>query len=836
MRHLTICERIMRAKGKVDLNFALCLLNGPPRVGKSTFLSRITGRQLPHSHLICETTSTGVAERVLQVVIKKASFTIAMAPQPGMNWQVITLSQEAAMMLKAILSSQPSSVLQQLESPVPPTSSSPTSEGLSSEAISTTVAEIARQPIAVEPTEALQSRLRFLRLGRGKKSHRIPGYQVPLEIFQKALRSKEWASAEEFLKQSLNLYFTDVGGQPEFQEVLPAIIAGPSVFFIVFKLPDSLHQKYRVQYVESRSHKSITYESSFTVLESILQSLASIASMCSYVSRNSSELVPIKPKVVLVGTHKDQADAKHIREVQRELKEVLVGTEHYKEGIIRFASSDEPALTINNLSDDETDASNIRRLVEDIASDPAFTISVPAPWLALLLALRLVESSVVSYEDCRSMANDCGIHGDEELKEALWFLHTKLGVIRYFHEIPELSDIVICDPQVIFDKITSLITCTFTFEETQDAYAEEEFRERGKFPARIIDEISSRSNEPLSGSKLVILLKHHRIIAPIYEDNQQQSPSHYLVPCVLSHAPAQIEIRSTSKGRKPVLIRKIAKVFKRRPRTAVTDSAPVIHPLCILFKCGYCPKGVFGALIADLMNPGSSRLRWRLIDDAIYRDQVSFNVGPAHHRVRISFLISFLEVCISADTDHAKSLQQRDPKAVFNAIRLELEQSLISVSKTLHYGSGARFYFGFHCSCFDGSTPAVCDEDDPVVMKCNRCGSTTDLRDNHKFWFGEKLTMAHGLSLSNLPKVQRAVWEARAKWYNIGLELNIDPGTLDTINRKFNSDNIDDRFRDMLATWLRMVQPRPSLSLLAQALRSPTVGYTDLAEQILAQK
>ena len=179
---------------------------------------------------------------------------------------------------------------------------------------------------------------------------------------------------------------------------------------------------------------------------------------------NSSQLVPIKPKVVLVGTHKDQTDDKHIRNIQRELKRVFANTEYFKKDIIVFASPSEPALTIDNLSNDKQDASKICQLVEEITSDPSFTVSVPAPWLALLLSLRLVESAVVSYEDCSSMANDCGIHGDEEIKEALWFLHTKLGVIRYFHQIPELRDVVICDPQVIFDKITDLITRTFTFE------------------------------------------------------------------------------------------------------------------------------------------------------------------------------------------------------------------------------------------------------------------------------------------------------------------------------------------------------------------------------------
>ena len=220
--------------------------------------------------------------------------------------------------------------------------------------------------------------------------------------------------------------------------------------------------------------------------------------MCGYsnvhISHNNSKLVPIKPKVILVGTHKDQADPKHIRNVQRELKKHLDATDHVKEGIIKFASPNEPALTMK-----QTQLANIRRLVEKIARDPVFTILVPAPWLALLLSLRLVESSVVSYKDCHSMANDCGIHDDEETKEALWFLHTKLGVIQYFREIPELSDIVICNPQVIFDKITAFISRTFTFELTHDVHASAKFRQKGKLPAKIIDEISSHSNEPLSG-------------------------------------------------------------------------------------------------------------------------------------------------------------------------------------------------------------------------------------------------------------------------------------------------------------------------------------------------
>ena len=87
---------------------------------------------------------------------------------------------------------------------------------------------------------------------------------------------------------------------------------------------------------------------------------------------------------------------------------------------------------------------------------------------------------------------------------------------------------------------------------------------------------------------------------------------------------------------------------------------------------------------------------------------------------------------------------------------------------------------------------------------------------------------------SDLRSVRRATWDARSKWYDVGLELGIDPGTLDSI--KSNNDSNESRFTAVLLAWLRTVRPRPTLTALAEALRSPTVGCGHLAEQILSLK
>lgn len=88
--------------------------------------------------------------------------------------------------------------------------------------------------------------------------------------------------------------------------------------------------------------------------------------------------------------------------------------------------------------------------------------------------------------------------------------------------------------------------------------------------------------------------------------------------------------------------------------------------------------------------------------------------------------------------------QQRDAtkaKELYNTIRLEIERSLIVVSKMLHYGSGAGAIFGFYCPKCPysiNSIPAICDEDEPIVMRCKKCGPI-DLDDRNHLWFGEKM-------------------------------------------------------------------------------------------------
>ena len=85
--------------------------------------------------------------------------------------------------------------------------------------------------------------------------------------------------------------------------------------------------------------------------------------------------------------------------------------------------------------------------------------------------------------------------------------------------------------------------------------------------------------------------------------------------------------------------------------------------------------------------------------------------------------------------------------------------------------------------------------------------------------------------MDDLRFVIEAVWKARAKWYNIGLQLGLTSGTLDAI-RLTNHYIADQCFTETFKEWL-IQSKHPTWSDLARALRTKSVGEGQLAEELL---
>ena len=81
--------------------------------------------------------------------------------------------------------------------------------------------------------------------------------------------------------------------------------------------------------------------------------------------------------------------------------------------------------------------------------------------------------------------------------------------------------------------------------------------------------------------------------------------------------------------------------------------------------------------------------------------------------------------------------------------------------------------------------------------------------------------------MNDLVVVQEELYNVRPHWYNLGLKLGLKPGALDAIKTQCSGDEC---FRETLKDYLKTTTP--SWRALVEALRSPTVGQLQLAEEV----
>ena len=87
------------------------------------------------------------------------------------------------------------------------------------------------------------------------------------------------------------------------------------------------------------------------------------------------------------------------------------------------------------------------------------------------------------------------------------------------------------------------------------------------------------------------------------------------------------------------------------------------------------------------------------------------------------------------------------------------------------------------------------------------------------------------LTIKDLKSVRSSTWEARSKWMDIGIELNVMKSDLEVIQENCGS-NVEKCFTEMLTLWLKNVDPPPTWSAMIAALRDPAVGLKKLSDDV----
>ena len=705
-KHIAAVQKAMEERGMLDHTILHGVFVGPARSGKNSLMERLLGR-MPSS----VSPSTGVAESVVQVKVIQKSATLA-ANVEELIWSVMDYDDEAIKLMLIHTGSQ-----NEVEAPMLQ------AEGIvldifNSEASSSedtrrntnnveTITVVSESENKVYETQSSLPKDSVVIQSSSVVRPQLPNsYVPPTEIFKRALQKKGYEALKQHFEKTWSLNLTNTGGQMEFQEVLPLLVSGPSVFFFTFRLDRDLHEYYSIEYELSDGKKSYPYTSTLSTIDGMMQTLASISAMGTFVySGLQRRDKALRPKVFFVGTHKDKLDSEladsHIARVDKELREVIGSTAYYKD-LVEFASKSRLLFTVNNFSNSDSDFEHIRSAVQRVATRNDFQMTSPTHWLIFSLAIRKLNDRVISYDQCLEVARQCGLHADE-LDEALHFIHSKMGLIRYF-PYEHINDLVFTDPQFLFDKVTELIVDTFTFEKTTKQ-AMDEFKKKGIFSLSEFEVISSRADSNMKPFQFAKLLERLRIAAPFEMDGNRM----YFFPCVLAHTRMETPLYHLELLCSPV------------PNLIVT------------FKCGYCPKGLPGALVTYLLtNEMKSVYRWTLLHDEIFRNQVSFKVGPLD-TVVFKIFSTYLEIIFNPKTFAGRDV--RCPKErVCSNICQAVNAGIIRITSDINYVN-AQHFFTFPCGCNSGH-PGRLEvlDNEPFCLTCDKTNEQYPLPPGYELW------------------------------------------------------------------------------------------------------
>ena len=599
----------------------------------------------------------------------------------------------------------------------------------------------------------------------------------------------------------------DSGGQPMFHEVLPAFVTNAMFGILTVKLNESLDSRPLVEYYINGSRIGEPFKSPFTHLQTFRHCLRVLQSTCKPDSC---------PKIIFVGTHKDlehECKYEDRREKNRKLQSII--PPEMKDNIIY--SGESLLFPINAKApgnDDRKMMGDLRHLmITELQKLPK--VQIPLRYFSLENAFQRLakyqRKAILSIDECLKEAT--AYHFTREsLDDVLQYLHS-LKLIMYYKDI--LPDVVFIDAQVLLNKITELVEYSIELRAkpnhqavTALAGSLEKFKTCGIVTSEILSKFNSGYVPGLFEEKdLILLFKKLLIVAEIGKGK-------YLMPSLLEEEKVIIDLDS---------------------------GAPAF-----LFYFGQNgPKlGVYCFLLASLITDA----KWELLMEdnspvQLSRNRVRFAVpgnNPGCITITDSFT-TFFHVSIEFPDKITATKAREICEKVCPTIRETILTHIRRASHRLNYNNSIPVA-SFLCSQHDETTPphpATISNTGLLTCTTHPRSIFSELTDNHRLWLGEAASdKAHTidpadagkLCTMDLRKVQRAAWEARAKWYNIGLELDIDPGTLDVIEG--NNKDINDCFRFMLTTWLKTVQPKPTWEALAEALRSPTVGCGHLADHI----
>ena len=528
---------------KVSTTVIHCIPFGPPNVGKTCMKQRLMGKAISgrpafmKDGKLCfpdDASSTGVADNVLKVCIQKCSQESAVQKASGEPWRPVKFQSELSIFLSKIIDSKPqadASVFQE-DTSVQVTEDQAYTEGIVSEE------GVQKQEVQV-PTHSIKSsvltsspkqkaEVKHLKSPEHnmEKSTALPASLEnvhPLNLFQKA--SDLDRLVKERLHNAITIHFTDAGGQPEFQEVLPMLVSGCSIFLLVFSLGTDINDKYEVKYFYEGKEWN-KYYSSFTVKDVLLQCLAVVANIGTPGLHGDSVKSHslCRSRVFLICTQTDlfekEVAERKIKELNQELEEIFSNKNFLC--LIERKTKDEIVFPISSYESEscsygsESCFQQFRSKIDQVLSDEEqYKVTLPVPIFTLDLLLRQPK---ISQAQCDEAASQNG-KTTNELEQFV------LKHLKSVSDIDLTSPDMLKDMSILENAAEVISGCQLPKEELPlkkailDLYELSQFREPIITIAQF-ETLATMCQIPRAQHKLTLRALHYLGTIRYYEDDE----------------------------------------------------------------------------------------------------------------------------------------------------------------------------------------------------------------------------------------------------------------------------------------------------------------------------
>ena len=399
-------KEAIRNGGSLSLQACQCISIGMPRSGKTSLGHRLLDKKPPGQPTTQDkqgrgSNSTGVLtdQKIIQVKIdtRDSSTTKAIFGDESKWIESASLNEEVAFFATLFHKQQKS---KRQKSITTRKSSSKVNSQLSTISDPPTITKqtpsAAATPLSTTPLSTTDS------ANTGKSKSQSSSTSMDMTVLDGLTAylkdgSVSLKQMQALLDVGMTIYYSDCGGQDEFVEVLPAFMAGPTVFILVFNLSHPLNCHYDVRY-ESSKYGLRQYPSSGTVKEVLMRFCSSILSfrnvqlqqISAVNEADETSVIDAPPaSIISVGTHRDLVNDDDIEKADSSLQDCIKNTE--LEGIMEFNTEDQLIIPIDNFC--EEDGRKIRQVFDramkrKVKGKNRYKTEIPAQWLGLDLCLK----------------------------------------------------------------------------------------------------------------------------------------------------------------------------------------------------------------------------------------------------------------------------------------------------------------------------------------------------------------------------------------------------------------------------------------------------------------